>query len=290
MNNKAVTLSLVMGVVAALFVSTYIQSIEEQSKKKFGTQVLVVKAARDIAEQETIMENSTQLELMPENFVEPTAVSFGSEGADELAAGEGLAVDNPIAIKKMKSLHGSVALVPIRKGEQLTRNMIAAPSIRTGLAPQISPGKRAVSVQVGGATAVGGLIKPGDRVDVMVVVDLGSGKENRMAKTLLQDVVVLATGRNITRNPARVVESDPISGKERFKSLTEDVNYQTVAIEVDPQQAQLIALLGSDATVFLSLRNNDDSERPQVSAVTATDLLGTDSSRVQRAPAGGGRR
>src|SRR5262249_14988078 len=50
MNNRVVTLSLFMAAAAVFMVSSYVNSIEDESRKKFGTEVLVVKAKRDIKE------------------------------------------------------------------------------------------------------------------------------------------------------------------------------------------------------------------------------------------------
>jgi Flp pilus assembly protein CpaB len=88
-------------------------------------------------------------------------------------------------------------------------------------------------------------------------------------------VVVLAVGKSVTNNPSRVVEADPISGKEKVKSLAEDASYNTVTVEVEPAQVATLALLQSagDAQIFLSLRHNDDSERVPVVSVGMRDLL-----------------
>ena len=277
MNNRALTLSLVMAGLAMLFMNIYVGNIEEEAKKKFGTEVLVLKAKRDIKEQETITETSMELVAMPKNYLEPSAVSFDKKEEDK---------DTD---KRRKELTGSVALVPIKKGEQITYNKITEPSIRTGLASQIAPGKRAVAIPIDAKTGVSKLIKPGDRVDLIAVLDLGGVKENKISKTFLQDVVILSTGKNVTNHVARIVEVDPFGGKEKVRPLTEDTNFTTVTLEVDPIQAQLLSLVmsNSDNAISLALRNNDDSERPAVGAATFIDILGADAAKAQRrAPAG----
>jgi pilus assembly protein CpaB len=276
MNNKALTLSLVMGTLAVFFVQSYVTSVEEETKKKFGTEILVVKAKRDIKDQETINETMLELSLIPKRFLEPASVSFEKQKEDK---------DTD---RGLKALIGTVAMVPIKKGEQITYNKIVEPGIRTGLASQITPGRRAVSVPVTESSGISKLVKPGDRVDVLAVLDLGGGRENKMVKTVLQDVGVLATGRSVTNNPARVIEADAFSGKEKFKSLSEDFSFVTVTLEVDPVQAQALALISAngDNSIILVLRNNDDTERVNLGSTALTDLLGADAARVQRAPTG----
>ena len=276
MNNKALTLSLVMAVIAIFFVQSYVTSIEDQAKKKFGTEVMVLKAKRDVKEQETLNETTFELGLVPKNFLQPGAISFEQKEEDKETA------------KSLKALIGTVALVPIKQGEQITTNKITEPNIRTGLAPQIAPGKRAVAIPVSDSTAVGKLVKPGDRIDLIAVLDGGGGKENKVAKTVLQDVIVLAVGHHVTNNIARVVETDVFSKGEKVKSLSEDTSFSTVTLEVDPAQAQVLALVmsGGDNALSLSLRNNDDSERAPLPGVMFNDVLGPDSNRIQRGPAG----
>ncbi|MDR3607404.1 MAG: Flp pilus assembly protein CpaB [Oligoflexia bacterium] len=276
MNNKAFTLSLVMAILAVFFVESYVSSLEEETKRKFGTEVLVVVAKRDIKEMETLNETMWEFETKPKKFLESSAVYFeGKKPGDEKVT------------ESLRSLVGAVAVVPIKKGDQITFNKLIEPSVRTGLSPQVTPGRRAVAIPVSETSSVAKLVKPGDRVDLVVVVDMGAGKENKISKTILQDVVVLATGHNVTNNAPRQVEQDSFAGKERVRSLAEDTNFASVTLEVDPLQAQQLALLSnSDSTLILSLRNNDDSDRTNTGSTMLQDVLGADLSRVQRNVAG----
>jgi pilus assembly protein CpaB len=272
MNNKALTLSLVMAVLAVFFVSSYVTSIEEDAKKKFGTEILVIKAKKDIKEMETITENVLYYDKVPKNFLEPAAISFEKDTEDKETS------------RGLKSLAGTIALVPIKKNEQVTFNKLTDPGMRTGLAPQVAPGRRAFAIPVNEISGISKLVKPGDRVDLIVVIDVDGKKENRIAKTVLQDVVVLSTGRSVTNNVARWVEADQFGGKDKVRSLVEDASFGTVTLEVEPTQAQALALVlaNGDNTLSLSLRNNDDADRQPLNSTTVRDLLGAD---IQRIPA-----
>jgi pilus assembly protein CpaB len=273
MNNKAVTLSLLMAVIAIFFVQSYVESIEDEAKKKFGTQELVVTAKNDIKEQATITEKDLELTLVPKKFRQPGSIALESSDDKEKS-------------KTMKDLDGTVAIVPIRKGEQITYNKLTQPSVRTGLSPQIAPGRRAISVAITEMSGVGKLLKPGDRVDVITVMSTGPNKQDKISKTLLQDVIVLAVGKNVTNNVARLVEMD--GGREKVKSLSEDTNFQSVTLEVEPGQAQALALITGNAenALILSLRNNDDTDRVVLDGVTPEDIMGSDAGRMRRLPAG----
>ena len=134
-------------------------------------------------------------------------------------------------------------------------------------------------------------MKPGDRVDVIGVIDMGGGKTNKIAKILLQDVVVLATGKNINNNVARSLEADPAGGQAKIRSLAEDATFNSVTLEVDAAQAQMLALMvsGGEASISISLRNNDDSDRTNLQGTMITDVLGADIGKI-RMPASQGQR
>ena len=275
MNNKALTLSVLMAIIAVFFVSSYVTSIEDEAKKKFGTEVLVVKAKKDIKEMETINETMLEVAHIPKRFLEPAAVYFENKKDDDKDV-----------LKSVKSLIGEIAMVPIKKNEQVTFNKLTDPGMRTGVSNQVTPGHRAVSIPVSEITSVSKLVKPGDRVDIIAIIDTGVGKTNRIVKTIFQDIVVLSVGRNVTGNVARLVETDSFGG-QRVRNLTEDSTFSSVTLEVDPLQAQTLTLLasGGDNILSLSLRNNDDSEHVNLSSQMVLDVLGPDASRIQRTPA-----
>jgi pilus assembly protein CpaB len=219
-----------------------------------------------------------KLEKVPSKFREPGTIEFDTKISEE----EGK--------KGMQPLIGAVALVALKSGEQVTFNKITEPSARTGLSPQVSPGMRAVSIPVTETSGVGKLIKPNDRVDLIGVIDGGGGKENKVSRTLIQDVVVLAVGKYITNNVPRIVEID--GKKQKVRSIAEDVSFNSITIEVEPDQAQRIALILSNPenSISFSLRNNDDNARVQIPPSNVSDILGGDVTRSLRGLQQGGRK
>jgi pilus assembly protein CpaB len=284
MNSRAMTLSLVMAGIAVFFVMSSVSSIEQSATMKYGDEVTVLVAKQDIREMATILDSMVEAKSVPRNFVEPTAVKF--DGKLDVDSAEGASAYSI----QSKRIVGNVAIVAIKKGEQLTLNKITEPSMRTGLAPQVTPGKRAIAVPIDESTSVAKLVKPGDRVDVIAVVQSPGvgGRDVKTAKTVFQDVVILAVGRSIANNVARRVDVD-MSGTARVRSLTEYDGYSSVTLELDPTQAQLVAAIYTDNSnrLILSLRNNDDADRVAISAPSrATDVL-TDSQRLPASSSGG---
>ncbi|MBU6155020.1 MAG: Flp pilus assembly protein CpaB [Bdellovibrionales bacterium] len=282
MNSKTMGLSVIMAGFAVFFVLTSVQSIEDNAKTRFGTEITVLVARDDIKEMDTLVESMIESKVVPMNFVEPTAIRFNKKVKEDEADFQ----------EEVKKLIGNVALVSIKKGEQLAWNKITEASIKTGLAPQVAPGKRAMSVMVDEISSVAKLLKPGDRVDLISVIDVGSsagGRENKIAKTLLQDVVILAVGRNVTNNLARKLDFDPQNGKARVKSLLDYDGYSSITIEVDPNQAQLLAAImaGNGNRLMFTLRNNDDVDRSALAPARATDALNEGVRLPASTPTGG---
>jgi len=265
MNSKAVTLSLAMAVLAVLLVESYVSTIEDSARKRFGTERLVVVAKKDISEMKTLDETSIELKPVPEVFVQPSAIAF-----------EGKAND-PVIARFTKGLVGRVALVPIRKGEQITRNKITEPNIRTGLSPRITPGLRAVTIPVNEISGVGKLVKPGDRVDLIAVIkDKTSKDQSKISRIMLQDVSVLAVGRFVSGNLPRLVLSSGRNSNERVRNLQTFDGFLSVTIEVRPNEAQMLSLLVLDreTKLMLALRNSDDSDRVPSSTISTDEFTG----------------
>lgn len=232
-------------------------SVTERNKKvdtKFGTLGTVLIAKEDIGEMQTIYENMVDIDSRPVTYIDPDAIKT----PDEVA--------------------GTVAAIPIKKGQQIVRSKLLNPGPDTGIALQVAPTKRAVTIPIDEMRAVSKLIRPGDRVDIIAAVDVGKGvNQRREAQILMQDVVVLATGVSIVNNIPRVIELDS-SGKNLTQiTLTGDSKYSTITVEASPKEAQdLIYILStSPGNIFFTLRNpNDRAVPPRLPSSTAESVVG----------------
>ncbi|HRK02635.1 MAG TPA: Flp pilus assembly protein CpaB [Oligoflexia bacterium] len=256
MNNKAFTFSLALALLATVMVYSYMTSKEEEWQTKYGTPTAVVVAKEDIKELETIDETKIEILKKPQQYVEPGALT----SKDEVV--------------------GFIASVPLKRGEQVTLSKAMTPGLRTGLARQVSPGKRAIALSVRDDNAVGRLIKPGDRIDVLAIIQPPGQRGSDIAKLVLQDVLILAVGEYITTLPARKVQKDEMSGKVITKNLNLDRNFNTITLEVDPNSAQQVLLLQSMGMgLYVMLRNNDDTERVALGASTLPEILNSGGTR-----------
>jgi pilus assembly protein CpaB len=258
MNSRAFTLSLVIAGIAMFMVYSFIESREAEFVAEYGKASPVVIAASDIKELELIDDKMLKVENVPSKFQQPGH------------------------FKKKEELFNTIAAVPIKAGEQITKPRITYPGAQSGLSRQVSIGKRAISIQLGEQQAVSRLLKPGDRVDVLAMIDYAGGKRERMkVKTVLQDVLVLSTGLYVTNNIPLVTIQNPDSETRQMK-LNKYTNFNTVTLELTPFEAQkLIFLTNIGSSIFLSLRNNDDKTIERMGAARLYDLLGEDSAEAK---------
>lgn len=252
-NSRTFWISLGCAVFSMFLIYSYAQEQKAKYDKKFGTTKTVLVAATDITEMTDIVETMVTQEERPVDFVQPNA----AENPDEVA--------------------GLVAAAPIKKGEQILFTKLLTPGAQTGLSIQVAPDKRAITIPVDEVRGVGKLIRPGDRVDMLTSINYGSGKnQRREVKTLLQDILVLATGLNVTNNIPRTKISD-----KEYKILQGDTDYNNITVEVTPRQAQNLVYILSVApgSLFFTLRNNNDKIKPTLRTATVDSVLGTGSER-----------
>lgn len=267
-NNETRTLwiSLIAGIFASFLVYSYSQEKQQEYDKKYGAMKRVVTAARDIAEMETIDDTMLTIKSVPEDYVGPAS------------AGD------------LDSVVGQVAAAPIKKGEQVLSTKLLTPGPDTGIALQVSPGKRAVTIPVDEVRGIAKLIRPGDRIDLVAALDVGKGAAaRREVSYLMQDVPVLATGVNVVNNIPRTFEIDP-SGKNIIqKNLNGETNFTTVTLEVDPKQAQDLVYLTSTqpGNLFMVLRNPNDRAQVRYPSSNMETVSGIPGVLSAQAPVGG---
>lgn len=258
MNTRAFTLALIIAFIAMYMVYSYVEGEKAIYKQKYGQEIPVVIAQVDIEELELIDDSKVRVTTVPQQFVAPGA------------------------FKNVKEIENTVATMPILKGEQVTKPRVTYPGMNTGLSRQVSPGRRAIAIQVSDRQAVGKLIKPGDRVDVIGAVNYAGGRRD-LAKTMtiLQDVLVLSTGKNISNAIPLIGIKVPKVVKTQNLNVYSD--YNTVTLELSPFEAQkMIFMLENSGTLpYLTLRNNNDKELERIKPIRIFDILGEDAQEAK---------
>jgi pilus assembly protein CpaB len=148
------------------------------------------------------------------------------------------------AFENVNEVEGRVAITRLRAGSPVLAAELAAPGSGAGLVALIPDGKRAMSIRVDEVIGVSGFILPNTYVDVIAV---GNPEKNRPreVKTILKRVQVLAIAQETTteEGQAKVV--------------------RTVTMEVDPDEAEKLALQTHQGSIHLILRNPLEEEKPE---------------------------
>lgn len=160
---------------------------------------------------------------------------------------------------------GRIAAYPMADGMIFTAKYLAPPDSSLGLPHKIPSGMRAFSVKANEVNDLGGFLYPGTKVDVLVALKGGDVKAAR-SLSLVQDVEVLATGKQLAPDP---------SGKP--------IEASVVTVLVTPDEAQEIALAQEEGAIYFSLRNGDDNAVSDDKPTLFSELAG-EPAPVRRGP------
>ncbi len=123
---------------------------------------------------------------------------------------------------------------------------------QSSLAVKTPAGKRAVTVRIDSLAAVGGLINPGDFVDILAQMtppgsqQVGYQPAQTITAMIFQNVQVLAVGTNV--NSPGVYEA-----QQQTKDLT-------VTFALDPEEAGLLSFVQQNGKLQLALRSPSETE------------------------------
>ena len=169
-----------------------------------------------------------------------TATMFHSESRPATAL-------QPDAISDPSKAVGSLALVTIPSGSQLTASQIGT-NAALALPVRLEPGMRAVTIPIDQVKGVAGLVQPGDRVDV-IAIPPKNGDVPPKAVTILRGIRVLAVGNSLENASATPSPQEQSSN--------------TVTLEVNPKQANLLAWADADSNLRLALRSPKEPIRSE---------------------------
>jgi pilus assembly protein CpaB len=146
-----------------------------------------------------------------------------------------------------------VALMPISVNEPILKDKISAEGQGASISALLPDGMRAATVRINDVSGVAGFIQPNDHVDVLITRQAGGGDSN-ITDVLLQNIRVIAMGQN-----AKDSDGKPITAR-------------TATLEVNPIDAQKLALGEAAGSLSLVLRKPGDPNNPVVETVSTNDL------------------
>lgn len=129
----------------------------------------------------------------------------------------------------------------------------------------IDPGTRAVTIRTNHASAVGGLLRPGFYVDIIVTIrpDNRELSADWVTETVLQGVRVIAVNDSVSTTPVLVEGQE---GRQDARDIF-------VTLEVQPAEAEELALSSTRGQIHLALRATDDFEILEAGTPLVTNAL-----------------
>jgi pilus assembly protein CpaB len=157
-----------------------------------------------------------------------------------------------------QALADRVLITPMDAGDIILESRLAPTGVTSGgISAVIAPGNRAIAVKGDKIVGLAGLIKPRDRVDVLVTIndDRGGRKDDPVTKVVLENVLVLAAGTQIQ------------------KDETGEYPVDVYTLEVSPDDAERLALASNEGKLHFALRNALDSEIVLTKGATVSNTL-----------------
>ncbi len=272
-SGKAVLLlALFLGLISAVLVYVYLSQAEGEETAASDTTKPVVVATEDMSARVRITAEMVEVKSLAENAVHPDAFS----STDQLI--------------------GMVTRLPITEGEQILSSKVAATAREVPwaggeelpLSYVVPPDQRALSVQVSEVTGAGGLILPGDFVDVIGVFDVtfygikeddptsSEDFDDYVAVTVLQNVQVLAVAQEVAEAlPEEGDDGTTGEGSQPVLPNPADPNPDAtnVTLAVTPAEAQKLALAEEMGVLKLSLRPVGETDESTVPAIVNPEIL-----------------
>jgi len=229
-------MSVVFGIIATMLVHIYIRN--KVLTVSGGGFVPVIDIVKDMNEGDIITEECISVRNIPASITHNKMVTdqykdfvIGQKAGTRLFAGQAL-FWNDVSVEKPKTL------------------------------PQkLKSNERAVSLFVDDATGLKGLLKPGDRVDVVGYFDIADEDYKNVrsvAKVVLQNITVLAVGSNM--NPS--IFYYPSGEGEKSNLQMPEASGQnipnTVTLRVHANDVPMLIFAEKKGEIFLSLRSDGD--------------------------------
>ncbi|HXH21453.1 MAG TPA: Flp pilus assembly protein CpaB [Dehalococcoidia bacterium] len=255
-------MAVVLGLIGAILVYVAF-SRNTGSGGGSGDQVPVVVAKSDIAARTKITASMVEVKLV--NAADVSATAFSDTAA----------------------VIGQVTRFPIAANEQVLSTKLVpltgtGSTVSKSLSYAIPPGKRAIAITVDEVTSAGGLILPGDYVDILVVYDIDfqsdprdpSSREKASAyfiHTLFQDVEVLAVSTTVVDT---VASNEATTGhRPRNSEANPNPEAITVTLALSPEDAQKLYLAEKNGYIRLSVRPYNDTEIRPIDPMIESDLF-----------------
>ena len=237
MEKKGVLVPMVLAVAAAVVYLMVLTSREKQLSQSYESATVLVSRV-DLPERTLLKEDLVQTKAVPRKFMAQDAIE----------------IKVPSDVKQIANL---VTRVRVPKGNQISQSALTSLSPTSGLSVKIPPGYRGAVVGV--ESDLLKLIKPGDRIDVLVTFDalMADNRKEKVTATILQNVLVLGVGGNLGQGQTAKQFGETESSDKQNAAFAEK---GIVSVALNPNEAQYLALAMKQGEITVILRGLGDIE------------------------------
>lgn len=250
----------VMAIIAVLLLHSYLGQKQAQYQQELAAQLSA---------------GMVQV-VVPERNLAAGTVADGSNMATRLYP-QDLIYTGTITQAKWGDYAGRTLARPVQSGKPLLESdFVAKPN--NDFASTLPPNMRAVTIDVDTLNSINGLVRPDDRVDVLLTGAFGpkSGADTQRENEVLplfHLVKVMATGHRFFGEHVDNAQTNEGTGQPLERTLQQ--SYSTVTLEVTPEQASELILaqqVGALRVVLSNLRSLPPPDQ-QVPRMSQAQLL-----------------
>jgi pilus assembly protein CpaB len=164
------------------------------------------------------------------------------------------------AYGSVDSVVGRVARVAVFSGEPIVPGRLAPEGTGPGLEVKITPGKRAMGVRINDVSGISGMILPGSRVDILLLLsnrDNAAASGNKVGKLFMENMRILAMGTSLQRG-----------------NNGEPIQTSVATLEVTPEESERLLVAQSQGQIQLTLRGYGDPDSAKTSGASVEDVVG----------------
>lgn len=249
-DRRGVILPAVLAATSAAAYLGFLTMRERVLAGQYETEKVFV-AKVDIPERAVLREEWLESMSIPKRFVSQDAVQARAPG-------------------DVRQLSNAVTRVRIPKGNQVVQSALTSHSPETGISVRIPPGYRGAVLPIDGGTAA--LVRPGDRVDVLVTFDavMQDGRREKATATILQNILVVGVGGDLGQGLDAAASKRRAERDERAALFSEK---STISLALNPLELEYLALAGQQGTTTIGVRGLGDGLMHPLDIATLRRLI-----------------
>lgn len=256
-NRRFIILAVVLGLIGAVLIYMVLnRDTSSGSQAAVGGDTSVVVAKIDIPARTMVTADMLTVKLVPEADVSELAFADPTQVVGQFTR-FAISANEHVLASKVVDASGSAGF-------------------SRALAYTIPEGKRALAISASEISQAGGLILPGDYIDILAVYNIEFGEKTEdawLVQTLMQNIEVLAISQTIV-DTVGTTETDSTSGQRPRNSEAKPLpDASTITLLVTPEQAQQLFLAERNAELRMSLRAFGDGDEKPIEFLAEPDLL-----------------